>query len=127
MNSGDIFSIDENKCIIKNGQNLGYGSFSFKVSVSKATSKKEASTSIFGNIDPVWTKDEEKIVYSNVDNNESIISFIKTWVSANIDEVNLLDNVVGVEINFNKVFPKIIAIRRTEEILKEIKSLGGEF
>jgi type I restriction enzyme M protein len=124
MNSGDSFSIDENKCIIKNGQNLGYGSFSFKVSVSKATAKKDAGVSIVGNIDPVYTKDEEKIGYSNLDNNQAIESFIKTWVSDNIDDVSILDNVIGVEINFNSIFPKEMKIRTTQDILNEIKNLG---
>jgi type I restriction enzyme M protein len=122
--SSVVYSVDDNNCIIKDGKNLGYGTFTFKVAVSKATAKKEASVSLVCNIEPVWTKDEEKIGYSNVDNNESITSFIKTWVSENIDDVSILDNFIGVEINFNSIFPKEMKIRTTQDILNEIKDLG---
>lgn len=127
MTSGDIYSINENKCIIKNDENLGYGSFSFKVLSSKATAKREASISIIVNIEPVWIKDEEKIEYSNIDNELAIKSFLTQWVSNDINDIEILDNTIGVEINFNSIFPKNIIIRKTEEILKEIKNLVGEF
>lgn len=126
MNSGDEFSIDENNCIIKNGQNLGYGSFSFKVTVSKATAKKEASVSLSGSVDPVWVKDDEKIGYSDVDNDLSIVKFLTQWVSNNINEIEILDNVVGVEINFNSIFPKDIKLKKTLEILKEINLIDSK-
>lgn len=123
MNSGDTFSIDENKCIIKNGQNLGYGLFSFKVSVSKATAKKEASISIVGNIEAVWTKDEEKIPYSNIDNDLFIRNFLIQWVSNDMNDINILDNVIGVEINFNHIFPKKTENKSTKSIIEDIKKI----
>jgi type I restriction enzyme M protein len=123
MNSGDTFSINENKCIIKNGKNLGYGSFSFKVSVLKATAKKEASISIVGNIDAVWTKDEEKIPYSNIDNDLFIRNFLIQWVSNDINDIDILDNVIGVEINFNHVFPKKTENKSTKSIIEDIKKI----
>ena len=124
MFSGDIFSSDDNKCIIKNGQNLGYGSISFKVSISKATAKKEASISIVCNIEAVWTKDEEKIQYSNIDNDLSISDFLTKWVSSNINELEILDNVIGVEINFNSIFNKLEKKRTTRNISEEINNIN---
>lgn len=122
--SGTVYSIDDNNCIIKNGQNLGYGTFSFKVSVSKGTAKKEASVSLVCNIEPVWVKDDEKIGYSDVDNEASIKDFLIKWVSTDINDVEILDNVIGVEINFNSIFPKVLNIRRSADILKDIEELG---
>ena len=121
MNSGDVFSLNENNCIIKNSKNLGYGEFSFKLSVTKATAKKEASVTLIGSIDPVWTKDEEKIGYSNVDNDLVIREFLTKWVSSDLNEIEILDNVIGVEINFNSIFPKIVERRKTIDILKELE------
>jgi len=122
--SGIVYSIDDNNCVIKDGQNLGYGTFNFKVSVSKASAKKEAKVSLVGNIEPVWTKDEEKIAYSNLDNEASIKEFLIQWVSTDINDVEILDNVIGVEINFNSIFPKILNIRKSADILKAIEELG---
>lgn len=121
--SGVVYSIDDNNCIIKDGQNLGYGTFSFKVSVSKATAKKEASISLVGNIDSVWTKDEEKIVYSNLDNEASIKEFLIQWVSTDVNDIEILDNVIGVEINFNTVLKKEKTIRKVVDILKDINAI----
>lgn len=127
MHSGDEYTIDGNNCIIKNGQNLGYGTFSFKVSVSKATAKKEATVSLSGIIDSVWQKDEEKIVYSNIDNNQAIVDFLTQWVSTDMNEIEILDNVIGVEINFNSIFTKVTILRKADDILAEIKSIVGVF
>lgn len=126
MNSGDIYLIDDNNCIIKNGQNLGYGTFKFKVSFSKATLKKEASISCSGTIESVWTKDEEKIPYSNVDNEYSIREFLIKWVSNDINDIEILDNIIGVEINFNSIFSKKMILKKTIDILREISLLDLE-
>jgi len=125
MNSGDKYTIDDNNCIIKNDKNLGYGSISFKISVSKATAKKEASILFVCNIDPVWTKDEEKIKYSNIDNDLAIDEFLTKWVSNNINDIKKNDNVIGVEIAFNSIFQKSIKIRTTADILSDISKLGA--
>jgi type I restriction enzyme M protein len=123
-NNGDIYSIDEQKCIIKNEQNLGYGTFIFKFSVSKATAKKESSVSLSCSIESVWSKDEEKINYSNIDNESSIKEFLVEWVSDNISDIEILDNVIGVEINFNSIFSKNVKERKTVDILDDIKKLN---
>lgn len=122
------YTIDENNCVIKidglNELNLGYGSINIKASFVKSTAKKEASISMTAVIEQVWTKDEEKIPFSFENNEEKIKEFLTEWVSDDLSEIEFLDNIIGVEVNFNSVFPKEIKIRKTIDILKEIESLG---
>lgn len=122
------YTVDENNCVIKNDginiSNLGYGAINIKASFSKATAKKEATISISASIDQVWTKDEEKISFSDINNEENIQEFLKEWVSDDLSEIEFLDNIIGVEVNFNSVFPKELKIRRTIDILKDIRELG---
>ena len=62
-------------------------------------------------------------------NKKSIDEFMNEWISEDSSDYQLLGNVVGVEINFNSVFPKKIEIRSTADILSDIanidKELGG--
>lgn len=128
LEDGNIYSIDENNCIIKSNSNdiinLGYGTISLKSSFSKATAKKEESISIAATLESVWIKDEEKIGYSDHDNTLAINEFLTQWVAEDLNDIEILNNQVGVEINFNSVFPKEITIRKTIDILKEIQDLG---
>lgn len=118
------YTVDENNCVIKNDginiSNLGYGTINIKASFSKATAKKEATISISASIEQVWTKDEEKIPFSDIDNEKNIQEFLKEWVSADLSEIQSLDNIIGVEINFNSIFKSNIEIRKTKDILKDI-------
>ena len=126
--NNNSYTVDDNNCVIKNDGinivNLGYGAINIKASFSKATSKKEATISISASIEQVWSKDEEKIPFSDINNEENIQEFLKEWVSDDLSEIEFLDNVIGVEVNFNSVFPKELKIRRTIDILKDIKELG---
>jgi hypothetical protein len=120
----DEYSIDERNCIIKNGSNLGYGNINFKVTSSKSTAKKESVISFICTLEPVWTKDDEKIPYSQYKNEENIELFLKQWVDSNLNNIKIMDNVCGVEINFNSIFDKKIVVRTTSMILNEIKTLN---
>ena len=83
---------------------------------------------MIADLEPVWTKDDEKIEYSPIDyeNKAKIEAFMKKWVSEDSSDYQLLGNVVGVEINFNSVFPKKIEIRSTANILADIANIDKE-
>lgn len=126
------FYVNSDNCIIsKIGQaekNLGYGEIKVKAVYKKATSKSPEKVVVEIEINPVWTKDEEKISYSpdEKENLKLIKEFMQKWVSEDESKYELLDNTVGVEINFNSVFPKKIVIRSTADILAEIEALDKE-
>lgn len=124
------YTIDENNCVIKsdgiNTVNLGYGSINIKASFVKSTAKKEASISMTAVIEQVWTKDEEKIPFSFENNEEKIKEFLKEWVSDDLSEIEFLDNIIGVEINFNKFFDNEVKLKSTKELLLSIKNINLE-
>lgn len=127
-----MYRLDENHCIIetKNGveTNLGYGDISVKAVYKKATAKTEEKIVFDINLVPVLTKDDEKIEYSPIEeeNQAKIDAFMKKWVSEYSSDYQLLGNVVGIEINFNSVFPKKIEIRSTADILTDIAAIDKE-
>lgn len=131
-NNGENYTLDENHCVImvKNGEtyNLGYGDIVVKATYKKATTKAPEKVVVSVALEPVWEKDEEKIPYSpdDVENENNIWSFMNEWVSTNKEHIQLLNNTIGVEINFNNVFPKKINVRSTAEILAEIADLDKE-
>lgn len=130
----ECYHIDENNCIWKEtisdpvAKNLGYGEIKIKASLKKATAKQAERVVVEVSINPVWTKDDEKIAYSpNEEENQKLISdFMTKWVSEEATKYQLLDNSIGVEVNFNNIFPKKIIIRSTKDILAEIAALDKE-
>ncbi len=122
------YTISEDNCIIKTCnnkvENLGYGNIKIKSSLKN----KEDKITLEIKIEPVWTKDDEKIEYSSIekDNKENINNFINKWVSSQEEDYKLLENSVGVEINFNNVFPKNIKIKSVLDILAEIHNIDKE-
>lgn len=130
----ECYHIDENNCIWKEtisdpvAKNLGYGEIKIKASLKKATAKQAERVVVEVSINPVWTKDDEKIAYSpDEEENQKLISeFMTKWVSEDATKYQLLDNSIGVEVNFNNVFPKKIVIRSTKDILAEIAALDKE-
>ena len=123
---GVSYSLDENHCIIKTVdgaiQNLGYGVIKVKVLYKKSKGKISENVSIEVSCESVWSRDDEKVRHlPEKECNDKLISdFMAEWVSQNTQCYKLLDNIVGVEINFNSVFPKKIEIRSTDVILKEL-------
>lgn len=106
----ELFTIDTNNCILKQHideqkpKNLGYGEITVK-----ATYKQNRVVLKIA-INPIWIKTTEKIGYSpNEKENYKIIQyFMNKWVSENDTQYQLLDNNIGVEVNFNKVFSQKI-------------------
>jgi type I restriction enzyme M protein len=126
LTNDDFYCVDENNCIIwGNGHNKGYGNISVKAIYKKATAKIEEKVVLEASLEPIWTKDDEKIPYSPIEeeNSKTIGEFMKKWVSEDYSDYQLLGNQVGVEINFNNVFPKKIEIRSTSDILADIMNI----
>lgn len=129
LTNGEFYFIDENNCIIwGNGHNKGYGNISVKAVHKEATKKLDEHIILEAYLKPAWTKDDEKIAFSpiEVENQKNISEFIKKWVSEDSSDYELLGNQVGVEINFNSIFPKKIEVRNTTDILDEIFSVDLE-
>lgn len=130
-NKGDVFKYDcESHLLEINEEIVGYAEPSLKIkhTPEKITKKgiQEEKVNIDLSFIPSWYKDEEKIPYNNIDNDKEILEFMKKWVSEDSDDYQLLDNTVGVEINFNDIFKKTIKIKNIIDILKEIEDLEDE-
>ncbi len=126
------YSLDEHHCILRTENNvttnLGYGDIVIKANYKKATPKTEEKVQFDISLQPVWSKDDEKIPYQPVEdtNTKVIKEFMSKWVSSDESDYQLLTNQVGVEINFNSVFPKKIIIRSTQDILADIAKIDKE-
>ena len=106
---------------------LGVGKVTAVYKKTKASKSKNAVEIWSFKVEPLWTKDYEKIQYNPdaVINSASIELFMKQWVNEDQNQWKLQDNMVGVEINFNQVFPRKIEIRSVADILADLQSLGG--
>jgi type I restriction enzyme M protein len=100
---------------------LGNGTISVKAKYTKGTKKKEESFELVFDISPKIENDYEITPFSFDDNeNEQLTSdFLDKWVE---NQYEKLDNSVGVEINFSKVFYKPEINKTIEDIQKEILS-----
>ena len=133
----DIYYFDNDKeTIIKENnsiiEELGYGRILIKNSFNKSKKNKEASISITVELIPDYTKDYEIIKYSEDEqlNKENIKKHLDKYITK---PYKCLDNTVGVEFNFNKIFYKpeeLMDINklfiRITEIDTELKTLEKE-
>ena len=126
----NIYYFDEEKeTIIKETndkiEELGCGKIDIKSTYKKATKTKPASISINVELKADTYKDYEIIPFDKDEekNKKNIEEFLKKYVSK---PYKILDNVVGVEINFNKIFYKPEKLRDIQEILSDIKNLDDE-
>lgn len=126
------YTVDANNCVlvIENNttQNLGYGELAIKATYKKANTKSAERVELSAAVEPVWTSDEEKIPFDSnpVKNKQNIDKFMTEWVSTNPDQYRLGDCIIGVEINFNSVFPKKLEIRSTSDILLDLAAIDAE-
>jgi len=104
---------------------LGCGKIVVKSAFKKKTKTKPESITITVELTPDYQKDYEIIPYHrDLDENWAAIeAFMAKYITKPFE---YLDNVVGVEINFNKVFYKPERLRSVEEILGEISLLDDE-
>ena len=100
-------------------QSYGIGTFNIK------TAKKKEFTDIVVEVVPVYTNDYEIIPYSpnEEENEKQIADFMARYVSKPFE---YRDNVVGVEINFNKEFYVPETVESVDDILKDLAELNEE-
>lgn len=104
---------------------LGCGKIVVKSSFKKATRSQASYIEITAELMPDYQKDYEIIKYSNNDiiNKKNISDFMSKYISK---PFRYLDNAIGVEINFNKVFYKLEERRDVNTIVKELNNLDKE-
>ena len=123
------FYDSDRETLIKQSQEkqeeLGCGKIVIKSSHKKATKTKEANITITVELRADYSKDYEIIPYSSEEelNQKNIDDFMAKYISKPFE---LLDNVVGVEINFNKIFYKPQKLRPLETILAELSEINSE-
>lgn len=108
-----------------NKEALGCGKILVKTTFKKATKTREASIEIKVELTPDLQKDYEIIPYhkDEEDNQNAIEAFMAKYI---FKPFTTLENVVGVEMNFNKVFYKPEKLREMTEILAEIDAIEEE-
>jgi type I restriction enzyme M protein len=126
----ELYYFDKDKeTIIKeiNGKKevLGCGKIIIKCNFKKATKKQIAKIAVVCELIPDYQKDYEIVSFSREEkqNQKNIDDFMKKYI---IKPFVLLENVVGVEINFNKVFYKPEKLRILEDIISDIENLDKE-
>ncbi len=101
---------------------LGCGKIIVKANYKKETKTKEASIEITAELTPDYQKDYEIIPFApnTIENQKNIAAFMTKYITK---PFVYLDNVIGVEINFNKVFYKPEILRGISEIRKDLMDL----
>lgn len=104
---------------------LGCGKIVIKAAFKKATKSKKACIVITVELTKDLQKDYEIIPYSphEIENRQWISDFMARYVTKPFEYV---DNVVGVEINFNKVFYKPEKLREVSTINADLEALEME-
>lgn len=106
-------------------ENLGCGKIIVKTVYKKATKKLPERIEISVELTPDYQKDYEFIPFNKDPtlNQQSIEAFMAKYISK---PFKYLENIIGVEINFNKIFYKREAQHSVEDVLKEIAALEEE-
>lgn len=127
---GISYSYDRNKeTIIKKSndkeEELGCGKIIVRAAYKKPTKTKEESITITAEVTPDYQKDYEIIPYSpdKQENKQNITDFMEKYITK---PFRYLDNVIGVEINFNKEFYTPEQLRSVEEIITDLSDLEKE-
>jgi type I restriction enzyme M protein len=119
----------ERETLVKEGlgerKELGCGKIVVKAALKKETRNQPKQIEITVELTPDYQKDYEIItLHRDEDENwEAIEAFMAKYITKPFE---YLENVVGVEINFNKVFYQPETLRGVEEILGEIAALDEE-
>jgi type I restriction enzyme M protein len=106
-------------------EELGCGRIVIKSTFKKPTRTKPASIVVSAELTPDYQKDYEVIPYhcDKEENQKNIADFMARYITK---PFVYLENVVGVEINFNKVFYKPEALRPLNEIIECLQKLDSE-
>lgn len=118
------YDTDNNTIIENDGKEtaLGCGKINIKVSYKKATKTKGESIAITAELTKDLEKDYEIIPYSpdETTNQQIIADFMAKYVNRPFE---YLDNVIGVELNFNKIFYQPEQLRSVAKIITDIDDL----
>lgn len=107
------------------GKRLGCGKIQIKSTFKKAAKTANAKYEISVELVPDKQKDYEIIPYSpnEEENRTNIANFMAKYVTRPFE---FLDNTVGVEINFNKIFYQPEKLEPIEDILADLKQLEND-
>ena len=110
------------KTVDKKVEQLGCGKIVIKSSFKKKTKTQPERVEITVELTPDYQKDYEIIPYhkNKTTNKKAIAEFMAKYITK---PFIYLENILGVEINFNKVFYKPENLRDVPEIIGEIASL----
>ena len=122
------YSYDEDKeTLIKDcrgkREELGCGAIEVKAFYKKATKTLPARILLDVQLTPDYEKDFEIVPFhrDEEENQKAIETFMKKFI---FKPYSLLDNVIGIEINFNKVFYEPEELRKVQDILLEIDEIS---
>jgi type I restriction enzyme M protein len=106
-------------------EELGCGKIVVKAALKKGTKTLPERVEVTVELTPDYQKDYEIVPFhrDEGENQAAIEAFMAKYITKPFE---YLENVVGVEINFNKVFYQPETLRSVEEILDEIAALDGE-
>jgi type I restriction enzyme M protein len=112
------------KQIEEKKEELGCGKIVIKSSYKKATKTQKEHIAITVELITDYQKDYEIIPHTKdeVKNQKNIDEFIEKYVTK---PFVLLENKVGVEVNFNKIFYKPQKLREIEEIIADLKQIDS--
>ena len=104
---------------------LGCGKIVVKSAYKAATKSQPARIEVTVELTPDYEKDYEIIPYQRdeAENQRAIAAFMAKYITRPFE---YLDNMVGVEINFNKVFYQPEQLRDAAAILAEIEAIDTE-
>ena len=104
---------------------LGCGKIVVKASYKKATKTKKAYILITTELIPDYEKDYEIIPYASneEDNQQNIADFMAKYITK---PFTYIDNTIGVEINFNKVFYKPEKLDSLDKIITKLENLEDD-
>lgn len=122
------FDADKESIIEQEGKTktaLGCGKIIIKASYKKATKTKEAYIVITTELTPDYEKDYEIIPYApnEEDNQQNIADFMAKYITK---PFRYIENTIGVEINFNKVFYKPEELRSLSKITTDLQNLEDD-
>lgn len=106
-------------------EELGCGKIVVKASLKKKNKTKPERIEITVGLTPDYQKDYEIIPFhkDELENQKAIDAFMEKYITKPFE---LLENVVGVEVNFNKVFYKPEKLRSVSDILPDIEKMDEQ-
>lgn len=106
-------------------EELGCGKIVVKSAYKKATKKQKEKIVITVELTPDFQKDYEIIPYSEdpAQNQRNITEFMAKYITKPFE---YLENTVGVEINFNKIFYKPEQLRPLQDILNDLNTIDDK-